>query len=174
MTDSPAAGTYPTLDAAEHGQPLASLERLVDLILFPGQVEDMPRPALKVLVADHANAVRARIAELEAQLATSEDRAAGWDGAAAIAQERIAELEAELARERASVRVLIDQRDDLDRSYGEACTELAQVTAEREQSRTAYAELRHAHAELEDRAGHLAARVQNLESQMRALGYGNA
>jgi len=137
--DQAAEGTYATLDEAEHGQPLASLDRLAELALE--NADGQPAPAsFRALVRDHVSTVRARIAELEApavddvaaavqdpawgrepaadtiarlnehpithrerriteletQLRTSEDRAAGWDAESARAHERIAELERRL------------------------------------------------------------------------------
>lgn len=115
------------------------------------------------------------IAELEAKLATAEDRAAGWDSAAAIAQERIAYLEARLVqitgeRDRAvsQIRQLWTQKDELV-AERDRIREVARTAQDqREQSRKAYAELRHAHAELEDQRGQQIAALRAVETERDA------
>jgi predicted nucleic acid-binding Zn-ribbon protein len=133
-------GVYATLDAAERGQALASLDRLAELA---GGDSDMAGQAYRALVRDHVSIVRQRIAELEGEngrrqegafelwervteLGTecddAERRVGNMLDRAERAERRIAELESALERRE-------DQVVGYQQSLGRANARIAELEA---------------------------------------------
>lgn len=153
--EEPAEGTYATLDEAEHGQPLAALERLADQA-YTYAVAAGAGQAYTATLRDHASTVRARILELEelvsrlsAQLAgrtlQAMESAAVIDGLATAAQR-------------------------LDAEVGEGMAVAERQARELARSHDAYRRLRERVTELEDQRGPARARLLELVEAMTAGG----
>ena len=109
----------------------------------------------------------AQLVNLEAKVAADQRRTR--DAAAAriaeLADERDA-LQAQLRRERASVEVLLTQRDAAERQAEKYAADAERLEDQVRWATTDYATLRHAHAELEDQVGPLRQKIVELRSAL--------